>query len=231
MSTENILKEARPRTEEEWGTLPACPEILDWLPKRGVTEVMHFTLPSNLIGILASGYLKSRLRAGKDPAVEHVHLPNAPNRERDKEWIDYASLSISQINDWLFGSSESRWHPDTRLVILSFAPEIMCHAGVVFCTTNNAYPQCLRSRGLQGLQRLFEEGVIGHNGGVYRRFEAKPLQYTTDRRAELLYPGQLSIEFLQRIYVQTDEASENVHGICGGLSMDIEIVIAPEVFR
>lgn len=230
MTVEPTIPEASPRTQEEWETLPSCLAISEWASARSIAEIVHFTPHNNLIGILASGFLKSTLRAERDEQVEHVFLPNAPSRIRDLPWLDYASLSVSRINSWLFGSSSGKWHRDTSWVVLSFDPAILTHPGVVFATTNNAYPECRRAEGLPGLERLFGDRVIGYNGRVSGRY-GSPSNRPTDQGAEVLYPGELSLDFLQRIYVQTDEASDDVSGLCAVMGRAVEIVVRPDMFR
>jgi hypothetical protein len=229
VSTGSVVPEARPRAESEWIELPCCPDAHAWALARDVQELVHFTLHNNLIGILASGYLKSKYRAERDEQVEHVYLPNAPGRSRDYEWIDYANLSVTRINSWLFGSSKNRWHQDSSWVVLSFDPIILSHPGVVFATTNNAYPECRRAEGLSGLQRLFDDPVVAYNGRRSTR-SGLPLNRSTDQGAEVLYPGQLSIEYLRRIYVQTEHAFDDVHGVCAGIGLSIEIAHEPTMF-
>ena len=227
-----VAWEAKPKTAPEIAKLPPRPEVLDAAQKRGITDVVHFTTTKGAIGILASGAVKSRERLPKDKYLEHVYAPNAAFR-KDVKWLDYVNLSIQRINDWMFESSE-RWHQseDVSWVVLSFSPEVLSHPGVVFTTTNNIYLRCKRSEGLEGFSQMFSDLVIGRYSSRHVRAN-KPDSWTTDRQAEVLYPGELSIEHLQRIDVQTEDVWDRIHGMMGGLNLNMDVLVrhAPEVFR
>lgn len=227
--------EARPKTAPEIAKLPSRPDVLDAAKERGITNVVHFTMTNNVIGILASGVVQSRERVQEDECVEQVYLPNAKSRRRDKEWLDYVNLSIQRTNSWMFGVSSENWHPEVSWVALSFSPEILSHPGVVFTTTNNIYTGCRRAEGVDGFSAMFSDRILrwrdNNKGDEIVERSTPDRSLTTDRQAEVLYPGKLSIEYLQRIYVQTEREFDTVHGIMGGLNMDFPIHHAPEVFR
>ena len=221
--------EAQPRTPHEIVQLANYPEIVEAAKDRGIRDVVHFTTHRGVIGILAANALKSRARLEDDKYLEHVYHPNVPVR-KDPEWEDYVSLSISRINDWMFDSS-NRWHvrDNNPWVVLSFSPEVLGHKGVVFTTTNNIYPSCRRREGLEGFERLFANIVRGRFGEIHIR-GVKPQDHTTDRQAEVLYPGELSCDYLQRIDVQLESTEEAIHGILAGLMCDVPVRHAPEEF-
>ena len=222
--------EAHPRTSEEIARLPGCPEILEEAKRRGVEDVVHFTTTRGAVGILAAGALKSRERLPQDQYLEHVYRPNAAIR-KDTAWLDYVNLSIQRINGWMFDTS-SRWHTtdDVSWVVLSFTPRILAHPGVVFATTNNIYPACRRAEGLGGFSRMFSDQVRGRYSELHNRV-AKESAWPTDRQAEVLYPGELSCDHLQRIDIQQEEAVSTIHGILGGLGLNVPVRHAPEVFE
>ena len=221
--------EAYPRTAEEIASLNSCPDVLAAAKQREIKSVVHFTTLAGVIGVLATGSLKSRARLPKDKYLEHVYKPNSQLR-KDQLWLDYVNLSIERINDWMFDAS-SRWHAadGNPWVVLSFHPTILSHAGVIFTTTNNIYPSCRRSEGLHGFCRLFGEPIEGRFGRLHRRDDKLPA-WATDRQAEVLYPGELSCKYLQRIDVQLEEAVDSIHGVLGGLSLNVSVRHAPEVF-
>jgi hypothetical protein len=223
--------EARPRTREDVACLAPCPDVLLAAIKRGITDVVHFTTIQGAVGILATRALKSRRRLPRDQYLEHVYRPNALNRTRDAAWLDYVSLSISRINDWMFDTSE-RWHiaDGVSWVVLSFAPDILGHPGVVFATTNNIYPACRRAEGLAGFNQLFADPVIGRYSSTHRRTKL-PDHFTTDRQAEVLYPGMVDVQYLQRIDVQVEDALDDIHGALGALDHNVPVRYAPEVFE
>ncbi len=229
MSAES-LHQAIPRAPHEIASLPRCPEVLAAAKRVGITSVVHFTTFSGCVGVLASGALKSRSRLPHDSYLEHVYRPNTDFR-KDQQWLDYVSLSIERINDWMFDSSR-KWHAADKnpWVVLSFLPRILAHPGVVFTTTNNIYPSCLRFEGLAGFQRMFADSVVGRYGQAHSRSD-KQLGWPTDRQAEVLYPGELSCKHLQRIYVQSEDAVDQIRGSLAGLQLDVGVSYAPEVFQ
>ena len=221
---------AKPRSPDEWKALPHCPEVVAAAIDRGVTEVVHFTTTKGALGVLASGAVQSRKRLPKAEYLEKVYRPNATVR-KDPHWLDYVNLSISRINDWMFGSSV-RWHSDEDVswVVLAFDPEILGHPGVAFATTNNLYPSVKRAEGLDGFNSLFADKVEGRYGKAHDRV-GKPDCWPTDRQAEVLYPGELSCSHLLRIDVQLAETTDALAGILGGLHLEVPVRLAPEVFQ
>lgn len=229
MSTRKPI-EARPRPPDELARLPQRPEVVAAAEERAISDVVHFTTTRGAVGVLAARAVQSRARLPEDKYLEHVYRPNAGIR-KDEAWLDYVNLSISRINDWMFDASR-RWHvaDGNPWVVFSFASEILGHAGVVFATTNNIYPACRRAEGLAGFSRLFANSVIGRYGVQHDRKGKKPA-WPTDRQAEVLYPGKLSCEYLQRIDVQQEETVDSIHGMLGGLGLDVPVRHAPEVFE
>lgn len=221
---------AQPRRLEEIAELPRCPEVVRAAREKGVKDVVHFTTVRGAIGVLAARAVKSRLLLPEDAYLEHVYRPNAAIR-KDREWLGYVNLSIARINDWMFETS-TRWHPalDNPWVVLAFGPDLLGDRGVVFATTNNIYPACRRAEGLDGFNSLYAEVVLGRYGTRHSR-EGKRADWPTDRQAEVLYPRELSCDYLLRIDVQKEEVSETIHGMLAGVGLSVPVRHAPEVFE
>jgi hypothetical protein len=205
---------------------------------RGISEVLHFTTNRGIVGILASGIVLSRARLPKQAYLKHVLKLNANQRpeaavffDRSRNWLDYVNLSIDEVNSRFFEVSR-RWHIDEDVWwgILSFDPIIMTHKGVVFTTTNNGYPLCVREEGLPGLERLFENSIKCKAGWTIVR-RNRPDRLPTCEQAEVLYPQQLPITFLRRIYVRDGDHHDQVSGWLLEFQIDgVEVVLAPEKF-
>ena len=225
-----LYRPASPRTPEEVARLPRCPEIVDAAAKRSISQVVHFTTVRGVIGVLASGAVKSRQRLPEEQYLEHVYRPNSEFR-KDVAWLDYVNLSISRINDWMFDSSV-RWHfsEDNPWVVLVFDIEVLGDPGVVFTTTNNIYPSCHRQEGLEGFESLFAEQVRGRYGNLHTRI-GKLCNWPTDRQAEVLYPTQVPCAHLRRIDVQQEDVVDRIHGVLGGLDLSIPVQYDLEVFE
>ena len=228
-----VPKRANPRSPEEIFQLTPCPEIAVEAERRGISQIVHFTTLSGALGVLASHAVISRQRLPNDKYLEHVYRPNVRSRSKDWRWLDYVNLSVERINDWMFDTSE-RWHAreGNPWVVLSFRPEILSHPGVVFTTTNNIYPSTLRAEGLPGFNQMFADIVLGWYGNRRDRTDKLPA-WPTDRQAEVLYPGEVSCDYLQRIDVQDEESKYKIDGMLAGLMKDINVLICvnPEVFQ
>src|SRR4051794_21817184 len=87
------------------------PAVAALIAERGITEVLHFTTaPNGMVGICATGAVRSREQLDEDKYIEHIYAPNCADRLKDAEWMDYVSLSISRVNKWMLDRSEG-WHP------------------------------------------------------------------------------------------------------------------------
>lgn len=181
------------------------------IDERGIERVVHFTTNKGLIGILDSGYLKSRGILPEDKRLEFIVKHNSPTR-KDVEQIRYVNLSITNINREFFNYC-SKWHDDIFWCVLCFSPEILTHDGVIFTTTNNIYPSVQRGVGLNGLEKLFSETVLGKYGQSIVRQPTHPLNATTDIQAEVLYPEKIDIKYLQKIIVSSEDHADDVSGI------------------
>jgi hypothetical protein len=206
--------------------------IAEQVRNRGITEVLHFTTNKGVLGVLDGKALKARARLHHDERLEYIFQPNAASRDKDLDWLDYVNLSISRINANFFSAS-GNWHRNKNLwwCVLSFSPEILSHEGVFFSTTNNIYTGVKRAAGEAGFEKMFAQMVTRWSTNVIARDSSTPSNFTTCIQAEVLYPGEVSTEFLQKIYV-TDETSADE--LAGQLAMlrhrDIPIEIAPKIF-
>jgi len=206
--------------------------IQDIINKRGITEVLHFTTHRGLLGSLHSGVVKSRERLPAEVDLKFIYKPNAIYR-KDPAWLDYVNLSISRINSVFFATS-CRWHRSEDLwwCIMSFDPEILGHPGVYFSTTNNMYTGVDRGTGADGLERLFATHVVRYNNNIAVRTMQLADNFTTCVQAEALYPGELSVKHLKRVYVETNEDQDEVYaqihmtGVFG-----VDVIIDPKQFR
>lgn len=191
---------------------------------------MHFTTNSGLVGILASGAIKSRKRLPADKYVERVFTPNVDVR-RDRAYLDYVNLSIASINGEFFDICSRKWHAGEDLwwCVLSLDSALITDEGVLFATTNNMYTGVERGSGKAGFETLFSSEIRRWHGNNVLRPVDLDAQFTTCAQAEVLYPGQVATSALREIYVSTPEDSDVV---AANLSIfhreDVGIIVDPQ---
>jgi hypothetical protein len=186
---------------------------------RSITEIMHFTTNRGFVGALAAEFVLSRARLPENKYIEKIVHENSAYRpeaaehfDKSQDWLDYVNLSISDINSRFFiYSTEWHKHADVWWVIMAFSPEIISHEGVFFATTNNAYEHCRRQQGIEGFNQLFVPRVLRKGNWSATRM-GRPDSHATCEQAEVLYPQRLSMDFLQTVYVRTDEDADRVAG-------------------
>lgn len=205
--------------------------ITDLIFRRGIVEILHFTSLEGFTGIIHERCVKARSLLIGTKSLEFIRRENTP-KILDEEWKGYVNLSISKINLELLGHSK-RWHPTQSWRILSFDPVILTHHEVFFVTTNNAYWMHLeRSRGVEGLERMFAEKVRGKFGYWINRTTDMPINWTTDPQAEVLYPHELSTDHLRKVYVPTSADEDSVVAVLATLEHpQIVVEVRPDLFQ
>ncbi len=185
--------------------------IEEIIQKRNISEVLHFTTHRGITGILHTGAVKARNLLPRDKRLEYVYLYNCPDRSRDIAWWNFINLSITSVNRRLFGIAAGNWHSndDGWWCILSFDPLICSHEGVYFTTTNNMYSGVKRLKGSAGLEALFAPRITQWNGKIINRAIDINDNQPTCQQAEVLYPIEISLSFLKKVYVKNnDDASK-----------------------
>ena len=202
--------------------------------ERGIESILHFTTNRGSLGLFASRALKSRQRLNADQQLKHIFQPNARYRDKDRAWLDYANLSISQINTAFFRTCSGSWHreKDFFWCILDFTPEILLHDDVWFTTTNNIYTNVKRAQGAEGLEAIFQTPIHQYQANYSHRPANHPRNLPTCNQAEILYPQELSTDHLQRIYVRCDNDSDELAGQMAATGHSpVDVVVRPELFE
>lgn len=212
--------------------------LADIIQQKNIKEVLHFTTNHGLVGSFLTKNVISRKRLPKDEYLEHILQVNSAFRpennecfDKSEDWLDYVNLSISEINAHYFKFS-TNWHQgkDTWWAILSFNPDIMTHDGVYFATTNNAYEFCQRQKMVEGFNNLFK-AIIKRKGTWYVSRYSRPTHLPTCQQAEVLYPGQISIDHLKKIYVKEGDQHDLVKSWLKQFGItDVDVIIDPEKF-
>ena len=206
--------------------------IDDVVFNRGIKEILHFTTNKGITGMLASGVILPRKRLPEDKHLEHIYEYNCADRSRDAAWHGYVNLSITTVNRHLFGISKGKWHRDMDgwWCILAFSPNILSHNGVYFTTTNNMYSGVERYKGTKGLERLFETPITRWSGEIVMRSSTVPNNQPTCGQAEVLYPGELTLNYLKTLYVSDSLAAAALESILELYSCSVDVVERPDLF-
>lgn len=203
--------------------------------QRGIEEVLHFTTSNGMLGILSTGRLLAHSLLPEEKLLSHILQINCKDRSRDTEWHSYINLSISRLNGSFFNISQG-WHrtEDIYWCVLSFSPNIMEHQGVLFSTSNNAYPKTERAPDGAGLDALFAPSVRQFPTKWVYRNKTLPECHTTCHQAEVLYPQELSLVHLRKVYVSTVEHQDEVSALIALLrpefQLEIQVIVAPQLF-
>ena len=210
--------------------------VLALAAEREITEVLHFTTNRGLVGILHSGAVLPRDELEVESYIENIRTLNCEDRLKDNDWTHYVNMSISRVNDSMFGTSQ-KWHESDGVwwVVLAFDVRVLATRGVVFTTTNNIYHGAVRrATGVLGLEDMFSETVPwGYYGSRKYRNKSTPKNHTTDVQAEVLHPGRVSIDLLSGIYVAEEDNIDQTYGIMSTLPapLQVPVICKPEIFQ
>lgn len=115
---------------------------------------------------------------------------------------------------------------------MSFDPEILTHPGVYFATTNNMYTGVAHGAGAAGLESLFAPKVVRYSGSIAARTAQIADNLTTCVQAEALYPGELSVKYLKRVYVETNEDQDEVYAQMHMIGVSgVDVIVDAARFR
>jgi len=201
--------------------------IEEQIAVREVTEILHFTTNRGLVGSLACKSLFSRPLLNEEDYLKYVLHLNSKIRpeeadyfDKSADWIRFVNLSVSEINRRFLDVSR-KWHTseDVWWAILAFDPQILTHENVWFSTTNNGYEDTIREKGESGFSNLFAPSIIRKLNGTYGRWScsrnSREKQLPTCEQAEVLYPEKLSLQYLNKVYVEDETHSDMVKGWMG----------------
>jgi hypothetical protein len=171
---------------------------------RGVRELLHFTTNNGSTGIFAKKAILPNSELTEEQTLRFIFKQNSLKRkEWNKEWLNYVNLSVSEINhEFLRYSQGNHAGPELFWVIFAFTPAILNNPGVYFTTTNNIYPACIKQQSTQGFEQMFATQIEERFGKIIQRSQQPPGYLTTCPQAEVLYPGQLELDHLLKIYYE-----------------------------
>lgn len=189
-------------------------QILDFVAKRGISRLVHFTPLHNLLGIFETGALWSRAKI-KEYAKEHndfflldyIRWNDDLRLDGRKECIN---LSIQRPNGVLFSSFRKRISDAEIWCVLEISPTVMARTGAIF-TVGNAASSYVKAHGagmgLSALQAMFADRVVvGNNFG--RRICTRnglPENCPTSMQAEVMVSGAIDLKEVMGMVFQCEE--------------------------
>jgi len=200
---------------------------------REITEILHFTTNSGLLGILATGAVLPNSELKDEDTLAFIFKQNSAERkEKNREWLKYVNLSVTKLNQAFFSySNYIHRDVDQFWCILSFSTRLLMDDGLYFTTTNNIFPSCLRGEGIESFKRMFDNSIEGKFQRTVTRTPHHLNSWTTCEQAEVLYPGKLPLKYLQCIYVKDIESKHLVNSQLAALGIKHEVIICPEKFE
>lgn len=68
-----------------------------------ITEILHFTTNSGLLGILATGAVLPNTELKSEDTLAFIFKQNSAERkEKNREWLKYVNLSVTKLNQAFF---------------------------------------------------------------------------------------------------------------------------------
>lgn len=152
----------------------------DYLRKRGVKSLIHFTPVDNLDKILQEGLKPSRY-------IDNQKFVN--NRTKRGINKDFVSLSIEYPNYMYLNSLIEKYNIEMVILVVSLC--VLIDREIEIHKSNPALPRWGKAYTIGDL--FFDD----------YRFKDLPLRYPTDPRAEVRVKGNISSSSIQKIYFQS----------------------------
>lgn len=184
--------------------------IRDLISRRGIDSLYHFTTTINLSGIYQVEHIF--------PRSEYDTLRALANEDMYEDYLDHMDdLRLDGLNDHV---NTSLSHPNVYLLnayrqrknlahytwcILQLDPQLMERDDTLYTVTNAASARSSQygiGKGEEGLNQLFIPEVITKKGAFKRK--GLPAKYPTDIQAEVLIPGNISVDHIKTIYFETE---------------------------
>ena len=195
--------------------------------RRDVRQLLHYTTQKGIHGTIASAALLSRAQLEEEEYLALIREAVWPRR--DAPWIDHISLSVTTINDTLFGQSRAHFS-HLWWAVIAVSPAVLDDDGVVFTTTNNIFPSVKRGKGTAGFEAMFADEVVGR-WGVVRTRGGLPDRSQPTAPPRVLYPQRIETGHIQAIYVMEPDHKNMILGWCAALDHpDIAVEVRPDAF-
>lgn len=218
------------------------------IQSRTITQLVHFTPFSNLLGVFECGGviprrdLLERARAlaatGEQFLLDYITFNDDA---RFDNRTDCVNLSIQHPNTALFDSFRHRFPGAIPWFVLLLDPQLCADPGVVF-TTGNAASSIVRSEGAgtgeTAFERIFAPTVVAGSFSTGRQMlvrpDALPACLPTNPQAEVLYPGTIPCSRILSIAVETAADLRQIRTalLTEGVNVDaLSFILKPEMFK
>lgn len=202
-------------------------EIRDEARRRGVHQLFHFTLASNVKSILTHG-LASQV------VLEERGIPFiATDKMRLDDCLEGVSLSIHSINQSMFAAkkraNQEEW------VILSFDASILWTHPCRFCWVNAASREIRNHPGFIGgpwaFRKLFEDRATSSiDGNSVRESRSREDYEPTENDAEVQVLSPISAELILGAVVRNDGVKEALEELLGDVGRAMPVIVFEEFF-
>ena len=193
---------------------PDAAAIQAFVKERGITRLVHFTPFCNLLGVYEMGALwaKQKIETVAQSKsdfflLDYIRWNDGLRLDGRRDCIN---LSIQRINQYLFTSFKKKFTECDIWCILEISPEILAAEGVSFTVGNAASSyvrNCGTGIGIDALKAMFTDSVVV--GNMYgRRVSTRmgvPNNCPTDRQAEVMFPDEINVKYIQGIVVESEE--------------------------
>ena len=176
------------KTEKDLPLTKEQEAIKEFLEKRKITRLVHFTSTQNIESIKKHGLL----------SVQELNKRNIAFRSNDSSRydnaLDYISLSITHPNDYVLKNYIETGRIDNVSLIYIDASILYKEISTprIYCDRNAAKSSCEKGSTLYCLQNMF-----GNNKEYDRTF--KNPNETTDRQAEILFNKKVDKKYFKNI--------------------------------
>ena len=207
--------------------------IAEFLRRRGVRRLCHFTPSRNLPHMLRDGLIRSTKDLSED--VRAVYSPT--DLARFDGFPDHICCTIEYPNAYYWNKTkdqgEARLFPDW--VVLLLDPDVAARPDTHFCTGNASRGSGSTARsGLSGLKRLYAQSVDGSQGRSFSRCDSHLDECPTDMQAELLVEAPIAFSAVQAVVVSSEDQAATEVARLSQASLPIGSVrwmVAPTFFH